>query len=346
VAAACWHAQPEATSADQGIDLLARGQSPKVNSTSAVLPPGPATPPEPEKKADLPAPQAFAAPALTPPPFQEPRPLVPVVFYGPGSLTCSCFHDLPQGDSPMLRNWNVLKLSSVMVVALAVTPLPAAAAEPGETELEKLSKLVKELKKLCEDQKDTTDKQKDALATIGGKLDTLIDNTNKGFDGINAELGRLKANVKTLNEDSADTKLTLQSALSKIKTLEEQVALLKADMNRLQKRDPALYPGVSVDDIKVRLEKIEMALSKLAEARTAYSPPSGAGKILLANHYPEEILFVVNNKPYRLAPNTTMDLPNQPAGAFTYEVISGTYGLRARNTPTLEAGKTYTITVR
>ena len=41
-----------------------------------------------------------------------------------------------------------------------------------------------------------------------------------------------------------------------------------------------------------------------------------------------------------------MELPNQPAGAFTYEVISGTYGLRARNTPTLEPGKTYTITVR
>ena len=239
----------------------------------------------------------------------------------------------------MLRTWNVLKMTSVMAVALTVTPLPAWPAEPGDTELEKLSKLVKELKKACDDQKDTSDKQKEALATIADKLDKLINNATKGFDGINANLTKLKTDIKGLTDDHADTKLTLQSALAKIKTLEEQLALLK-------KRDPALYPGAGMDDIKERLEKIETTLRKLADGRISLSPPAGAGKIQLANLYPEEILFVINNKPYRVPPNTTMDLPNQPAGSFTYEVISSTYGLRARNTPLLEAGKIYTITVR
>jgi len=58
------------------------------------------------------------------------------------------------------------------------------------------------------------------------------------------------------------------------------------------------------------------------------------------------MLFVVNGKNYRLAPFTTATLESQPAGAFTYEVISGTYGVRGSNRPLLEAGKTYTITVR
>jgi hypothetical protein len=310
--AACWNAKP---GSGQGIDLRAGVGSPKVNTTSAQNPPAQ-------------APKLLEIPTLP-----------PTAFYGPGSLACSCFHDLLQGDSPMLHTWNVLKMTSVMAVALTVTPLSAWSAEPGDTELEKLSKLVKELKKACDDQKDTSDKQNDALGKVAEKLDKLINNTTKGFDGINADLTKVKADVKGLTDDHADTKLTLQSALAKIRTLEEQMGLQK-------KRDPALYPGAAMDDLKERLEKIETTLRKLADGRISLSPPTGAGKIQLANLYPEEILFVINNKPYRVPPNTTMDLPNQPAGSFTYEVISGTYGLRARNTPLLEAGKTYTITVR
>jgi hypothetical protein len=313
--AACWNAKP---GSGQGIDLRVDVGSPKVNQMPSQ------------------APKLLVIPALPPPAIEEPK---PHAFYGSGSLTCSCFHDLPQGDSPMLHTWNVLKMTSVMAVALTVTPLSAWSAEPGDTELEKLSKLVKELKKSCDDQKDSGDKQNEALGKIAEKLEKLINNTTKGFDGINTDLTKLKTDVKGLTDDHADTKLTLQSALAKIRTLEEQMGLQK-------KRDPALYPGAGVDDLKERLEKIETTLRKLADGRISLSSPTGAGKIQLANLYPEEILFVINNKPYRVPPNTTMDLPNHPAGSFTYEVISGTYGLRARNTPLLEAGKTYTITVR
>ena len=72
-----------------------------------------------------------------------------------------------------------------------------------------------------------------------------------------------------------------------------------------------------------------------------------SGALDNARHLLEgETFFVINGKNYRVDPFTTMELPNHPAGMFTYEVISGTYGLRGRNTPLLEAGKTYTITVR
>jgi hypothetical protein len=342
------------TQSEQGIDLRGEVVSPTVKSTSAALPPLPAAQPEPGfPKPELPTPptppSVFVGTEVPAPPvFEEPKPLESNVIYRRGSLVCSCFHDSHPGDSPMLRNWNVLKMSSLLTVAVAFTPLPAVAqgpAEPGDTELEKLSKLVKELKKTCDEQKETSDKQKDALATIGEKLDKLILNTTKGFDGIiKDDLAKIKGDIKALSEDSADTKLTLQSSLGKIKALEDQVATLKSEISRLQKRDPALYPAVGIDDIKVRLEKIETALARLADGRTSFSPPAGAGKIQLANLYPDEILFVINSKPFRVPANTTMELPNQPAGAFTYEVISGTYG--ARNTPTLEPGKTYTITVR
>lgn len=251
----------------------------------------------------------------------------------------------------MLRNWNVLKLSSLMAVAVAVAPLPAPAAargpgDTGQTELEKLTESVKKLTKACDDQKEMIDKQKETLTTINDKLDKLIGNTTKGFDGINSDLNKIKDDIKALNEDSTDTKLKLATAQAKIKSLEEQMVALKSDINKLLKREPSLYPGVSLDDIKTRLEKIETTLARLAEGRTAYSPPAGVGRIQLANYYPEEVLFVINGKAQRVPPNGTLDLTNQPVGVFTYEVISGRYGRVAQNSPMLEAGKVYTITVR
>ena len=74
----------------------------------------------------------------------------------------------------MLRNWNVLKMSSLLTVAVALAPLPAAAqgqADAGDTELEKLSKLVKELKKTCEEQKDTSSRSSHTCPCKQGSID-------------------------------------------------------------------------------------------------------------------------------------------------------------------------------
>jgi len=41
-----------------------------------------------------------------------------------------------------------------------------------------------------------------------------------------------------------------------------------------------------------------------------------------------------------------MTVDGQPAGTFTYEAISPTWGLRARQTKTLAPNQTFTLTAR
>ena len=229
----------------------------------------------------------------------------------------------------MLRNWNVLKMSSLLAAAfVAIAPPPAF----GQTEVEKLGESVKDLKKTCE--------------TLSQKLDKLIENQTKGFDGVNADLNKIKEDVKKLNEDGNTTNLRLEAHLKRIKDLEADIAALKAELSK-DKRNPALYPPVGLDDIKARLEKIELALLKLSESRKAeFSPLGKLGKILLTNKYPADVLFIVNGTKYRVAPGMTQELPDFPTGMFSYEVIVNEYGVVARNSPMLEAGKPYVITVR
>ena len=99
----------------------------------------------------------------------------------------------------------------------------------------------------------------------------------------------------------------------------------------------------TLDEIKICLQKIEAALAKTGTGRIALSPPT-VGRIHLVNMYAEEMLFVINGKGYRVAPFTSAMLDNQPVGMFKYEVISGTYGLRASNTPTLAPGPRMLVT--
>ena len=58
------------------------------------------------------------------------------------------------------------------------------------------------------------------------------------------------------------------------------------------------------------------------------------------------MLFLVNQTPYRVAPGTTRSLDGMPLGAFTYEVISPTYGVvRPRQNRVLAAGDPFRIFV-
>jgi hypothetical protein len=337
---ACGNARPVPASPvpPPGIDLRAQAPSPKVKTTSAELPPvpppAPAQQPEPEKSTvdPLPLPLAPPAPAVRPkeeappklveplpppveppppgvaevkppvvnvprpPPEPRPAPVVevsqrpaPVGDSGPASLTDSCFKDLHRGETPMMRNWTVLRLSSVMAVALAA----ASPAVAGPTEF-------------GQDKK---------LADIEAKLDNLIDNVTKMYNGNTAEMRGLRDSVDKLRAALEDTAFRLNLTAGKLKALED------------------------------RVEALEKALSK--STTSFYPKPTSVGRIQLANMYPEEMLFMINGKPYRVAPFTTMMLENQPPGSFGYEVISGKYGVvRGLTTPTLLPGETYTITVR
>ena len=69
---------------------------------------------------------------------------------------------------------------------------------------------------------------------------------------------------------------------------------------------------------------------------------------MLANHYTPDnyLLFIINQKSYRVLSGQTATIDNMPAGTFTYEVISPTSGSRGTQNRTLEPGETYTLTAR
>jgi hypothetical protein len=329
---------------DAGFDLQAEVPVPKVNITSAEAPVTPEPPieqqprtePPPLAIQEPPTPEPLPVVELPAPPALDLPEVAPVAFFDAGSVVCSCFKDMHQGDTPMLRNWNAIKAAS-LAVALAVGPV-ATAQDITQADLENLRKSID---KSITDAADTVKKQ------IDTRLEKINSDVMSAISGLNADVIKLKSDIKSLNDSSDDTKLKAQTNQMAIKNLEAQVATLKAELDKLTNRGTQLYPAdkSGPNEIVSRLAKIEEVLARMIEARVANAPPLSMGRIQLANMYPEEMLFVVNGVNYKLAPYQTRMLENQPSGTFTYEVISGTYGVRANNRPVLEAGKTYTITV-
>lgn len=239
----------------------------------------------------------------------------------------------PLGDTPMKRNWNTL--SWVAVVAMATVVAPPAIAQTTDTNdvktiLERLGKMDK------------------SLAEMGQKISTDMQALKSAND-------EMKKDLTPLMEEVLKQRLKLDLANSKMELLETQLNKLGKDLDELKKRLPAegiaLYPPAekgAIDDIKTKLGQIEQMLNKMqvAAPRVSLSPPPSTGRVILVNLYNEELLFLINQKPYRVAPNSTMTLENQPVGSLAYEVISGTWGMRARNTVTLSANETFTLTAR
>jgi hypothetical protein len=144
--------------------------------------------------------------------------------------------------------------------------------------------------------------------------------------------------------------LNTQRLKAKVNQLEEQVAKLQTQLDALRKGSPrdrtALYPPEAMDDLVKRLDRIDRFLSERfgPNARVAKAPPE-VGRIVLVNRYPEEMTFIVNNETFRLAAGASHVLEGFPAGPFTYEVISPTFGQRARKTVTLTANETHRVIV-
>lgn len=229
----------------------------------------------------------------------------------------------------MMRNWKLLGLSSLVTLALASAPAPA-----GGT--------------------DGVQPQTDRLKSIHEDLQELKKNIAKAFERIGVDVTTVKDDLKTLKANDSDTALKLRDAQNRITDLGKVVNQLRLDIDTLRKKgDVALYPPPSdkaaFDEIKDRLGQIEQALERLKPApsvKVGSSPAGNTGRLVLVNAYTEELLFLVNQKPYRVTAGATAILDNLPAGTVTYEVISPTHGLRARNNPFLEAGKSIIITAR
>ncbi len=138
-----------------------------------------------------------------------------------------------------------------------------------------------------------------------------LDAIKKEMVKVNESLAGLK---KVIEEYVKETNLNVAQAQADIKSLRDRVAALEELMQKMT-----------------------------ASTRVSASPPSPAvGRIRLLNLYNTQMTILLNGKSYRLAPNQTEELRDQPAGAFTYEVLS----VNAQPvTRTLAANETYTIFV-
>src|SRR5439155_3470055 len=116
-----------------------------------------------------------------------------------------------------MRNWNVLKLTSLLAVAVAVAPLPAGNPPAGHTEFGMGD--IKELK--------------DSIDALNRKLAEIIKSTNDGFAGLKIDMDRIKDDLKA----SYETKL-------KLEMLETKLGNLRADMDGFKGREVvSKYPG-------------------------------------------------------------------------------------------------------
>ena len=215
----------------------------------------------------------------------------------------------------MIRNWKSLELAALLAAAFTAQPVVFAGEGDGKKE-----------------------KPVDAKA--------VLDELRAMDKGIRETFKKFGKSLDNLKEGYLQTNVELDNVVIRVKNLEKSLANLQADVDKMK---PSSNPidKAGLDEIRTKLEKIEQSLAKMqGMSRIALSPPN-TGRIQLMNMYPEELLFVINGKNYRVEPNRTMFLENHPAGSFTYEVIAPrVYGSIVRKTVSLDPNETFTITAR
>ncbi|MCI0380733.1 MAG: hypothetical protein L0215_24380 [Gemmataceae bacterium] len=268
-----------------------------------------------------------SVPISLPPLPEEPKgEVVPVKAQSPPVIETSnplVFREGPFGETPMLRNWKTLAYSSLLSAALLVPEPTTAFAQDNKEVIERIDKLDKSIQESFKNVK------------------TDIDDVKKKLADVNKEVGALQG-------DTLNHQLQLGSANTKIEKIEAGLKSLRAEIETLKKTGVAHgSDNKYLDDIRTTLNAIEQAILKLqpSTSRVALSPPA-SGRVVLVNLYPEELLFVINQKNYRVGPNASHQIEGVPAGLVRYEVLSGTWGLRANNSTNLASNETFTLTAR
>jgi hypothetical protein len=291
---------------------------PHDEPAEAVLPAPPPPPkvPEPAALPPLPVLEPLVS-EKAPPPLPEPPPLTPVTSapvappnpVEPAAENCYAIRDTHRGDSPMMSTWKMLGLHTVLAAAFTA---PAALATEGPgAEPDATTALTKQIA--------------DLRAAI-----QALDKT-------------VKQECGDLRNDIAKTKLATQVDL---KSVNEQIAQLRADLEDLRKLLPSKQVAGYPADPRAELEEVRRQLTQLHQdmealrkqlpaTRVAGFPPEGRS-IRLVNTFPAEVPIRVNDRVYYVAPGETRLTEPIPFGTFTYEVLlQGLNGPRTRtNSPT------------
>jgi chromosome segregation ATPase len=200
---------------------------------------------------------------------------------------------------------------------------------------------------------ESTDGRREKTREVRAELEQLDAAARRGFDLLRDDLAALRREVKDCRDDRTLAQLKLQTALASLGSLQPQLAEMRGELEALRARVPAtvsLYPPAertAIDEICAKVDRVEQTLRRPpAPSHVARYPAAQAGRVVLVNTSPEELTFVVDGRSYPVAPGGTMALDGQPAGPFSYEVISPTWGVRDRRTTALGANETLTLTAR
>jgi hypothetical protein len=127
--------------------------------------------------------------------------------------------------------------------------------------------------------------------------------------------------------------------------LRQKVEELKRELARQRQ----LFDGMlALQEMTQRLAALEQRVAALegrpAQGRTSSYFTPNTGTIRLVNQLSMPATFIVGGEPHRLAAGAQMDLRDQPAGPFFYEVLVDGFGaIQPRVTRTLKPGQLFTI---
>jgi hypothetical protein len=127
------------------------------------------------------------------------------------------------------------------------------------------------------------------------KLKTDLTAANKKIEDLEKQVNRLTDLLTGKREGGILVNPNAPGAVDDVKALKDKIAALEKEISSL-KTQTSLRPTVTVPEAK----------------------PKGIVKVV--NEYPVEISMVINDKSYRVAPNTKLDV-EVPAGDFSYQLL-------------------------
>jgi hypothetical protein len=230
------------------------------------------------------------------------------------------------GETPMIRTWNTLALAALLAAA---PPVLAGGEKEKDTDAKAILKAVEELRKNV----DALSKKIDAAPTAANHKQVVGDIKKLG-ETVEKANDELKTRIAAMETEHLKQKLELQGLKLKL----ESLGVAPSDK-------------AAMDEIRSRLSAIERSLGTLStdgSIRKAFSPPANGSlaRVMLVNLYTEDMLFVINDRNFRVEPNRTMQINDVPPGALTYQVISPTWGSRALRTTSIQPNDTLTLTAR
>jgi hypothetical protein len=130
-----------------------------------------------------------------------------------------------------------------------------------------------------------------------------------------SDVEKLKTDLTKANEKIADLE-------RQVKKLTELLTGKKDDQGPIPTEPGAVAEVARLKDRVKTLEDEIKALRAQTSLKPSVTAPEAKpkGTVKVVNEYPVEISIVVNDKSYRVAPNTKIDV-EVPAGEFTYQLL-------------------------